>query len=93
MKVIALEGDSNSGKTQTLNLVYTLLIQAGYTQVSGAFQDLSNNDCSDVFRGFGKTVGIVNNQEDVKTYSTLMDKKIALIDSMDGCVLFIVRTV
>ncbi|MBE6277896.1 hypothetical protein SD412_20235 [Bacteroides fragilis] len=59
MKVIALEGDSNSGKTQTLNLVYTLLIQAGYTQVSGAFQDLSNNDCSDVFRGFGKTVGIV----------------------------------
>lgn len=40
-----------------------------------------------------QTFYLLNNQEDVKTYSTLMDKKIALIDSMDGCVLFIVRTV
>lgn len=40
-----------------------------------------------------KNFYLLNNQEDVKTYSTLMDKKIALIDSMDGCVLFIVRTV
>lgn len=59
MKVIALEGVSNSGKSQTLNLVYALLIQAGYTQVPDAFQDLGNDDCSDVFQGFGKTVGIV----------------------------------
>ena len=40
-----------------------------------------------------QTFYLLNNQEDVKAYSTLMDKKIALIDSMDGCVLFIVRTV
>lgn len=33
MEVIALEGDPNSGKTKTLNLVYALLVQAGYTQV------------------------------------------------------------
>ena len=59
MRVIALEGDSDSGKTLTLNLVYALLLQAGYTQVPGAFQNLDNNDCLDVFRGFGKTVGIV----------------------------------
>ena len=30
MEVIALEGDPNSGKTKTLNLVYALLVQAGY---------------------------------------------------------------
>lgn len=59
MRVIALEGDSNSGKTQTLNLVYALMLQSGYAQVPGAFQDLGNNDCLDVFQGFGKTVGIV----------------------------------
>lgn len=59
MKVIALEGIHDSGKTQTLNIVYLLLIQAGYVQLTGAFQDLGNNDCLDVFQGFGKTVGIV----------------------------------
>lgn len=59
MRVIALEGDSNSGKTKTLNFVYALLLQAGYTQVSGAFQDLGNDDCLDVFQSHGKTVGIV----------------------------------
>lgn len=59
MKVIALEGFSDSGKTKTLNLVYALLLQAGYIQLPGAFQDLANDDCLDVFQGFGKTIGIV----------------------------------
>lgn len=59
MKVIALEGISDSGKTKTLNLVYSLLLQVGYTQLHGAFQDLANDDCLDVFQGFGKTIGIV----------------------------------
>lgn len=59
MKVIALEGNSDSGKTQTLNLVYALLLQANYAQVSGAFQDLGNNDFLDVVRTSEKTVGIV----------------------------------
>lgn len=57
MEVITLEGDPSSGKTQTLNLVYALLIQAGYTQVLGAFQSLDKkkNDCLDVFDGFSIT--------------------------------------
>ena len=59
MEVIALEGDPNSGKTKTLNLVYALLVQAGYTQVPGVFQDLCNDDCLDVFQNSEKTVGIV----------------------------------
>ena len=45
MEVIALEGDPNSGKTKTLNLVYALLVQAGYTQVPRFFHDF----CKDYF--------------------------------------------
>lgn len=59
MKVIALEGFSNSGKTKTLNIVYSLLLQAGYAQVANAFQDLSNDDCLDVLEIPGKRIGIV----------------------------------
>lgn len=59
MRIIALEGQSNSGKTQTLNLVYALLLNAGYTQLLNAFLDLMNDDCLDVLQGFGKTIGIV----------------------------------
>lgn len=51
MEVIALEGNPNIGKTTTLNIVYQLLLQAGYTQVKGTFIDLNNNDCLDVLQG------------------------------------------
>lgn len=37
-----------------------------------------------------QTFYLLNNEEDVKTYSDLMNRKIVLIDSMNGCVLFIV---
>lgn len=83
MRVIALEGDSNSGKTKTLNLVYALLIQAGYIQVPGAFQDLGNDDCLDVFQGFGKTIGIVTQGDyAIGTYS--VKNNIARLQSF-GC--------
>jgi hypothetical protein len=37
MKIIALKGPANSGKTYTLNTAYTLLLNAGYVQVRGYF--------------------------------------------------------
>jgi hypothetical protein len=37
MKIIALKGAANSGKTYTLNTTYTLLLNAGYMQVPGYF--------------------------------------------------------
>lgn len=49
MDVIALTGGSNVGKTQTLNIVYSLLLANGYTQVVGHFYDHSNNDLMDIF--------------------------------------------
>ncbi|WP_301753850.1 hypothetical protein [uncultured Muribaculum sp.] len=83
MKVIALEGDPNSGKTKTLNLVYALLVQAGYTQVSGVFQDLCNDDCLDVFQGFGKTIGIVT-QGDYAIGNCSVKNHLAHLQSL-GC--------
>ena len=58
MKVIALEGCPNCGKTKTLNIVYYLLLQAGYTQVKNAFIDFKD-DCFDVLEIPGKRIGII----------------------------------
>lgn len=60
MELIVLEGDAHVGKTTTLNIVYQLLLQAGYRQVPGFFQDLANNDFLDVLEDSNKQrVGIV----------------------------------
>jgi|GEM_PF-6229035 len=37
MKIIALHGPANSGKTYTINVAYHLLLNAGYMQVQGYF--------------------------------------------------------
>lgn len=60
MNVIALEGKSNVGKTSTINIVYQLLLQSGYAQVSGYFEDLANNDFLDVMTNNNHTIGIVS---------------------------------
>ena len=38
MDLIVLEGDPHIGKTETLNIVYQLLLQTGYTQIPGNFK-------------------------------------------------------
>ena len=58
MDLIVLEGDPHIGKTETLNIVYQLLLQTGYTQIPGNFIDLANNDVLDILQGKFK-VGIV----------------------------------
>lgn len=62
MKVLALIGGQNCGKSETLNIVYHLLLLNGYTQVPGYFQILGNpvmKDCIDVFEKDNKIIGIV----------------------------------
>lgn len=58
MDVIALMGDSNVGKTQTLNILYSLLLANGYTQVVGHFQDHSNNDFMDILEKKEVRIGV-----------------------------------
>lgn len=58
MDVIALMGKSNIGKTHTLNILYSLLLANGYTQVLGHFQDHSNNDFLDILEKDGVRIGI-----------------------------------
>lgn len=59
MKIIALGGDTDSGKTTTLNIVYLLFLQSGYAPIQDAFKDLENNDFSDVLEYSGRRIGIV----------------------------------
>lgn len=49
MKVIALRGDSNTGKSHTINVVYSFLLRVGYVQVPGHFDILGNPKFEDVF--------------------------------------------
>ena len=62
MNVLALKGEPNCGKTETLNLVYHLLLLNGYKQVSGHFRVLGNpiiRDFIDVLVQGDKKIGIV----------------------------------
>ena len=59
MKVIALRGEPNCGKTKTLNLVYELLLKEGWQQVEDSYQDLCNGDFLDVLKKGNKILGIV----------------------------------
>lgn len=60
MEVIALKGKSNCGKSHTLNIVYQLLLNDGYTQVKGYFRVLGNHvqeDFFDILEKDGKRIG------------------------------------
>jgi len=61
MKVIALKGPVDSGKSHTINIVYQFLLRDGYKQVPGHFEILGNpkfEDVFDVLEKGGKRVGI-----------------------------------
>lgn len=62
MKVVALVGDVDTGKSHTINIVYYFLLRSGYTQVPGHFRILGNLAFEDVFDVLtipGKKVGII----------------------------------
>lgn len=49
MKIIALLGTENSGKSHTINTTYSFLLRDGYTQVPGYFRVLGNPKFEDFF--------------------------------------------
>lgn len=49
MKVIALRSTPNTGKSHTINIVYSLLINIGYRQVPGFFREMGRSKDEDVF--------------------------------------------
>jgi len=62
MKIIALLGSQNSGKSHTVNIAYCFLLRDGYTQVPGHFRILGDavfEDVFDVLKKGGKKVGII----------------------------------
>jgi hypothetical protein len=74
MEIIALNGPADCGKSNTLNIAYQLLLNAGYTQVAGHFGKPSsynfigenfytNNDFFDVLTKEGKLIGITTGED------------------------------
>lgn len=62
MKVIALSGAEDTGKSHTINIAYSFLLRDGYVQVPGNFRGLGNSnnkDCIDILEKDGKKVGFV----------------------------------
>ncbi|WP_314664382.1 hypothetical protein [Prevotella aurantiaca] len=61
MKIIALKGEENSGKTTTLKKVYDLLMKMGGEQEPDCIKKLEGNpeDIRDVINFAGKKIGIV----------------------------------
>lgn len=60
MKVIALRGERDSGKTQTLIKVYEMMKSQGFQSLSGMYKDLGNHDFRDVLERNGRRIGIVS---------------------------------
>lgn len=63
MDVIALLGDSDNGKSETINTLYQLMLLFGYVQVPGHFRRLGNavqKDFIDVLERKGKRIGLVS---------------------------------
>ena len=63
MKVIALRGENDCGKTQTLIKVYEMMKAQGFqslTDLPVDYNDLGNNDFRDVLVYNGRRIGIVS---------------------------------
>jgi len=69
MKVIALKGKSNVGKSETVNIVYQFLLSEGFQQMPGIFSVCGNpamRDFIDVLEKDGVKVGIVSQGDYVR---------------------------
>jgi len=61
MEVIALRGIYDTGKSETINMVYQGLLAVGYRQVLGCLQNLGgHNDFLDIIENGIKKIGIVS---------------------------------
>jgi hypothetical protein len=48
MKIIALRGDKDTGKSHAINIAYSFLLKDGYTQLPGHFREIGNPDYEDI---------------------------------------------
>lgn len=89
MKVIVLKGENDSGKTQTLKIVYVLLLKEGYKQAdSNNFQYLDGNgDFIDILEFKGKKIGIVTQGDYSEGENSVKNhlKKLKDYDHNCGC--------
>lgn len=69
MKVIALRGERDSGKTQTLIKVYEMMKSQGFQSLPGMYKDLGNHDFRDVLERNGKRIGIVSQGDYARNHS------------------------
>lgn len=60
MKVIALKGEQDSGKTTTLSLLRKIMVQAGFTEDFSTLIDLHKGDFRVILERDGKKIGIVS---------------------------------
>ena len=72
MKVIALRGEPNTGKTHTLRKVHQLMLKMGFQQVPGTYEDHGNGDFLDVLEFNGRRVGIVSQGDYAKNHKTAL---------------------
>lgn len=74
MKVITLSGPANTGKSHTINVIYTFLIRDGYRQVPNFFRELGNpkhKDFIDILTKDGLKLGIVSLGDYIKGKGSL----------------------
>ena len=72
MKVIALRGERDCGKTQTLIKVYEMMKTQGFQSLSDLpedYKDLGNNDFRDVLEYNGRRIGIVSQGDYARNHS------------------------
>ena len=75
MKVIALRGKPNCGKTRTLRKVHELMLQKGFKQVPEMYKDLGNDDFLDILEFNGRRIGIVSQGDYVKDHQLAFSVK------------------
>lgn len=86
MDVIALRGNSDVGKSTTINIVYQLMLFNGYTQLPGHFRVLGNpvqKDFIDVLELHGVKIGVVS-QGDLSRGIDSLRNHLAYLQSV-GC--------
>lgn len=87
MKIIALKGEENSGKTTTLKKVYELLMKAGGEQEPDCIKNLEGNpeDIRDVINFAGKKIGIVTQGDYYKEEENSIKKHLKWLDKDNKC--------
>lgn len=79
MKVIALRGKPNCGKTWTLRKVHELMLKKDFKQVPEMYKDLGNDDFLDILEFNGRRFGIVSQGDYAKDHQSAFSVKSHLI--------------